>query len=67
MSTAIREPTTRKIRNRGWTPIRYRTEDEVRHGWQIERDERAIRIQLVGEDRARRLPLSEARFIEALS
>ncbi len=29
----MRHPTIRKIRNRGWTPIRYWDGDAYRHGW----------------------------------
>ena len=72
MTSAIHEPTIRKIRNRGYVPIRYRMENasqtysEVRHGWEIERTEKHIVVQLVGDDHKRRLPLSEGRYIEVL-
>lgn len=62
----MKNPTTRKIRNRGWTPIRYRTEDEVRHGWEVCRDSKRITVHLVGDDRPRRLLLTEDRYIEVL-
>jgi hypothetical protein len=36
----MRHPTIRKIRNRGWTPIRYWDGDQYRHGWIEERKPR---------------------------
>ena len=39
MTTDIKNPTVRKIRNRGWTPISYHSEGGVRYGWLIESKE----------------------------
>ena len=36
----MRHPTIRKIRNRGWTPIRYWDGDQYKHGWIEERKPR---------------------------
>ena len=33
MKTEIKNPTTRKVRNRGFTPISYRSDDGVYNGW----------------------------------
>lgn len=70
-SAAIKDPTFRKAVKRGFTPIRYRlaigkSYDECRNGWEISRDEKHIVLRLVGEDRNRRVPLSEGRFITKL-
>ena len=64
----IKDPTTRKVLNRGWKPIRYRLAvgknyDEVRHGWVVSEDEKFIVVQLIGEERVRNLPVSEGRYI----
>ena len=54
--------TTRKVRNRGWTPIRYRTADEVRHGWIVKRGRKLLHIHLIGIGN-RRVPLEEERYM----
>lgn len=60
----MKEPTSRKCRNRGLTPIRYRGQDQVHHGWIVERRTRgALTIHIVGEDRNRRLSADEARYV----
>lgn len=56
MDAGLRNPTMRKLRNRGLTPIRYRTPGRhecVRHGWIEREDERELVIRLVGDDRNR--------------
>ena len=60
-------PTIRKVLNRGYTPIKYREEDGgTRWGWEISRDERRITVQFPDDERPRKLPLSEGRYIEVL-
>ena len=69
MNTAIKNPTIRKIRNRGWTPIRYQLPDNsgLRWGWQMgENSKGRIHIRLVGEERSRWLHPEEGRFITEL-
>lgn len=67
-------PTLRKVRNRGWQPIRYRvssgpkhkvpTYDEARHGWIIQRlPDGGARLRLVGEETNWRVPASEMKWI----
>lgn len=64
MKTSIKNPTSRKALNRGWKPIRYRTEaGPVRNGWEVSRDEKTIVVHLVGEATARKLPIAESQFI----
>lgn len=67
MSDDIKDPTIRKVRNRNMRPIRYRTEDDVRHGWIVEETDKYVRVRFPGEDRSRKLPLSEWRFITELT
>lgn len=58
MKASIKDPTTRKVRNRGFVPCRYRTggdHSEVRNGWIIERTSSEALIRLVGEERNRRI------------
>ena len=33
MKTEIKNPTKRKIRNRGFTPVRYHHDSGIHHGW----------------------------------
>ena len=66
----MRNPTLRKLRNRNLIPIRYRMPDpynEARHGWIIEELPRGgLIIQLVGEDRKRRLSLDETKYVKRI-
>ena len=68
-STYIKNPTVRKILNRGFLPISCRFENEgTRYGWLIERTSNGgAVVRFPGDERARRLTASEARFIEPLS
>ena len=67
MNTAIKNPTIRKIRNRGWTPIRYQLPDNsgYRWGWQMggNSNKGRIHIRLVGDERSRWLHREEGRFL----
>lgn len=56
--------TLRKARNRG-EPIRYRTADQVQHGWIETRGRKWMTVYLVGVGR-RRVPLAEERYMVAL-
>lgn len=66
----IRHPTLRKLRNRGLVAIRYHLpppRSEVKAGWIVkERPRGGLVIQLVGEDRIRRIPPAELRYITRL-
>lgn len=66
----IKNPTLRKLRNRGLVAIRYHKpppHSEVKHGWIIqERPRGGLVIQLVGEDRIRRIPPAEVRYVTRL-
>jgi len=63
---AISNPTCRKVRNRGFRPVKYHTQNEVRFGWVVEETNKFIKVRLPGDDRSRKLPLSEKRFIQEL-
>jgi hypothetical protein len=62
--------TLRKLRKRGLVAIRYHSpppHSEFRHGWIVEEGARGtLRVQLVGEDRVRRLSADEARFVRRI-
>lgn len=66
----MKHPTLRKLRNRGLVAIRYRTpppHSEARHGWIVEERPRGgLVIQLVGEERHRRLTLAESQYVRRL-
>ena len=67
MAKKIKEPTIRKVRNRGYTPIRYHDGEQYRHGWIVEERKRgALTVRLVGDERNRRLSASDARYVTAL-
>lgn len=67
----LKHPTLRKLRNRGLVAIRYWTPEPhsaVHHGWLLEEKPRGgLVIQLVGEDRVRRLKPEEARFVKLIA
>jgi hypothetical protein len=79
----INEPTTRKVLNRGWRPIRYRIStnkygnqvgygnlpafDESKQAWLIERTSEYLLVRLVGEETNRRVPLTEERYMVDLA
>lgn len=66
----MKRPTMRKLKNRGLVAIRYRTpppRQEVRHGWILEvRPRGGLVVQLVGEERKRRLTAAEAQYVTRL-
>ena len=68
-STYIKNPTVRKILNRGFTPIACRIENEgTRYGWLIERTRNGGAIvRFPGDQKARRLTAAEAAFIQPLT
>ena len=67
MNARIPNPTLRKVRNRGFIPCRYQTDDGFYNGW-IVRTKRtgAIVIHLVAEDRDRTIKGDDRRYVAAL-
>jgi hypothetical protein len=73
----IKDPTIRKVLNRGWRPIAYHQEraapgkvptfSEHRNGWIIERTEKYLLIRLVGDETNSRVPLQEERWMRDLA
>lgn len=71
----IKDPTLRKIRNRGYTPVRYYASlgageshrEEYRHGWLTGEETRAkVQIRLIGEDGNRWIRKEEMRHVTVL-
>lgn len=62
----MRWPTLRKVRNRGWTPIRYHTDDCVRTGWLIEEQPKAMLVHLVGDEGNKWIRGEERRYVRPL-
>ena len=58
--------TLRKLRNRGLEPVRYHSEDEFRHGWLVEVAAGFTRVQLIGEERVRKIHGTDRRYIRPL-
>lgn len=52
------------IERRGLRAVRYRTEDDVRHGWIVGEEGKTVRVQLIGEERVRRVTGDERRYLE---
>lgn len=67
----MKHPTTRKLRNKGLTIIRYRTPPphaESRHGWIVENKPRGgMIVQLVGDDRRKHLTIAETRYVTIIN
>lgn len=63
---AIRNPTLRKVRNRGFVPVRYQTDGGFYHGWIVKHGREYVHVYVIAFDRVLRLPPSEARFIKAI-
>ncbi len=65
----MRNPTLRKCRNRGLTPIRYQLPDTrgYRHGWLTGEETRTkVQVHLVGDERDRWLPKAELQYVKPL-
>jgi hypothetical protein len=63
----IKNATTRKVRNRGLTPIRYHDGSGYRHGWIVQEGARGtLTIRLIGDERNRRLSRDEVRYVTQL-
>ena len=64
----IKEPTLRKLRNRGLTPIRYHDGEQNRHGWIIQEGQRGtMTVRLIGNDRNTRLSRNETRYVQVMA
>lgn len=67
----MKNPTLRKLKNRGLTPIRYQFPNSSGGGfycgWIVEERTRgALTIRLVCEDRNRRLSAEDARYVTVI-
>ena len=65
----IKDPTIRKIKNRGFKPIRYWTgghHSEIRHGWLIREEPKVTIIRLVGDERNTKVKGTDRKFIKIL-
>ena len=71
----MKNPTLRKLRNRGLTPIRYTLDPSgrdagprlVRHGYIVRELPRgSLVVRLIGDERNRRLSPAERRYVEVL-
>ena len=61
----IKNPTMRKLRNRGLQPIRYHNGQQWKHGFIVEEGQRGtMTVRLIGEDRNRKLSVAETRYVE---
>lgn len=58
MSHTIKNPTRRKVRNRGWEPVRLNWNGYVVHGWIYKRGRELLHIHIIGIG-DRKVPLSE--------
>lgn len=62
----IKDPTTRKVLNRGFVPVRYRTSDGNVHGWVESRGTKWLKFWSITDDRLLTLPLEEERFMRSV-
>ena len=58
-------PTIRRVRNRGWEPVKYVREDGTVYGWIFKRGTKLIHIHIQGVG-DRRVALAEEQFMTAL-
>ena len=63
---AIKEPTIRKIKNRGWIPVQYHTETGFEYGWIIDETPKYITIRMQGAEKNKRVPKKERRYMKEL-
>ena len=62
---AIKNATYRKVINRGFTPVRYRTDYGVYHGW-VEKIGRKLIHFRYADGHVRRVSKSEARYMTVI-
>lgn len=60
----IKNPTTRKVRNRGFVPLRYRSPDGVVHGWIVKEGRKWVHFFSVTDQRTLKLELTEQRYMK---
>lgn len=64
----VKNPTMRKLRNRGLTPIRYHDGEQWRHGWIVKSGQRGtMTVRLIGNERNTRLSHNETRYVKVLT
>jgi hypothetical protein len=61
----IKDPTIRKVRNRGFTPICYHTDMGYQNGWIYKEGRKRLYIHLVSSGN-HRVPKSERRYMVEL-
>lgn len=61
----LKEPTLRKVRNRGWEPIAYRTDSGVLNGWVVKRGRKWIHCYFVSTGR-KKVKITEERYFRKL-
>ena len=71
MSAAIKDPTLRKVRNRGYEPVRYQLPNSSGvggyvNGWIVKRGRKLIHVYVITFDRIVRVPLEEERYMTPL-
>lgn len=62
----IKNITKRKVRNRGYTPVRYRTPRQAVNGFVVKRGRKWMTFYSPATGR-RRLPLDEEQYMEELA
>lgn len=65
----IKDPTIRKIKNRGFKPIKYwlgGRHSEIRYGWIVKEEKNVTTVRLVGEEKNRRIKGRERKYITEL-
>ena len=64
----IKNPTLRKLRNKGLVPIRYHDGSGNRHGWIVKEGQRGtMTVRLVGDERNRKLSGAETRYVQVMT
>ena len=61
----LKNPTVRKVKNRGWEPVRWRSTDGVYHGFIVRRGTKYLHCYFFALGR-KRLPLIEERYMKEI-
>lgn len=61
----INNPTIRKVRNRGFTPVVYHTDEGMYSCW-VEKEGRKLLHVRFADGRVRRVPKTEARYMKEI-
>lgn len=71
MTSAIKNPTSRKVRNRGLVPMRYRLPDKPYgayvYGWIVNRGPKYLHFHCSTLGRTLRVPLAEERYMREVA